>query len=194
MKKLLKQKVNHLESGLPGWVIIIAGALMVLSAISAINTGGVYEKVSATVPPVIMGLVNTLGVVVIYFGYIKGMKTLQKPLTALWWIAIGLNLAGFITTCLGPDYLGYGAAVAALLPLVYLPLGILLWIWYGGNLETVGVLMIVRILIMTLVPVVFYLLGWTESFSGLFIEDILTVAAELIYVWALLRVVWYSRA
>ena len=190
MKKLLKQKIDSLETGLPKWVIILSGVLMVLSAIAAINTSGVYDWVSGNVPPVLMGIVNTAGMVIIYFGYMKGMKGLQRPLTVLWWIAIGLNLAGFATTCLGPDYLGYSAAVAAFLPLVYLPLGVLLWIWYAGKLEQAGIWMIVRILIMTLVPVVFYLLGWDRGSAGIFIEDILTVAAELIYVWALLRVVW----
>ena len=188
MTKLLKQKIDRLDSGLPLVVIAACAVLMVLSVIASINTGGIGNWVLNNVPPVLLGIVNTAGMVVIYYGYLKGMKPLQKPLTVLWWIAIGLNLAGFVTTCLGPKYLGLGAAVAALLPLVYLPLGILIWIWYGGKLELVGIWMIVRILIMTLVPVIFYLLGWADTPAGTVIVDVLTVAADLAYVWVLMRV------
>ena len=100
---------------------------------------------------------------IVYYAYLRGMKPLQHPLTVLWWITIGFNILGFVFTCLGDSASMADAAVAAALPLIYLPLGILIMVWYRGNLEHAGILMIIRILVVSLVPVAFYLLGLLEK-------------------------------
>ncbi|MBQ7611280.1 MAG: hypothetical protein IJU74_09295 [Bacteroidales bacterium] len=84
--------------------------------------------------PALTGLINTAGMVVIYYAFLRGMKELIHPLSALWWIAIGINLLGFVFFCLGEAAHGLSAASATLLPLIYLPLGILLLVWYRGRL------------------------------------------------------------
>lgn len=78
-------------------------------------------------------------------------------------------------------------AVCRALPLIYLPLGILIMVWYRGNLEHAGILMIIRILVVSLVPVAFYLLGLLEKTSWRIIQEVITIGVELVYVWVLRR-------
>ena len=74
------------------------------------------------------------------------------------------------------------------MPLVYLPLGILIYIWYQGRLGQVGLWMVLRILIINLVPVLFYVAGLLDRSWGLLTMEVITIAAELWYAWVLRRV------
>ncbi len=77
------------------------------------------------------------------------------------------------------------AAVATALPLVYLPLGILMMVWYRGNLERAGLWMIIRILAVNLVPVAFFLMGLHEKTPWIILQEVITIGVELIYILAL---------
>lgn len=98
-----------------------------------------------------------------------------------------MNLLGFVLFCLGERAQGLSAITATLLPLIYLPLGILLLVWHRGNLGNTGMWMIVRILVVNLVPVFFYILGLIESKWGLIAMDLITISIEILYAWVLRR-------
>ncbi len=85
--------INHLESGLKRWIIEAAFAIMVISAIC--TTTSILNWMRAE-QPLVNALLQTLGMVVIYWAYLRGMKKLSRPLTTLWWLAITLNLLGFL--------------------------------------------------------------------------------------------------
>ena len=149
-------RIDYLDSGLSRPVIEAAIIIMYASAILS------YSPVSCWMSeriPFVQALINTVGMVIVYYAYLRGMKPLQHP----------------------------HAAVAAALPLIYLPLGILIMVWYRGHLEHAGILMIIRILVVSLVPVAFYLLGLLEKTSWRIIQEVITIGVELVYVWALRR-------
>ena len=125
-------QIDSLQSGLPRPVIEAAFVIMVLSAIC--TYGPVNTWMSSHIP-VVAGLVHTVGMVVIYYAFLRGMKGLPHPLTVLWWIAIGLNLCDFVILCLGESMAGLSAATATALPLIYIPLGAFLLVWYRGLLD-----------------------------------------------------------
>ena len=58
----------------------------------------------------------------------------------------------------------------------------------SGRLGKAGLWMIIRILIVNLIPVLFYVTGLLESSWGLAIMEIITISTELWYAWALRRV------
>ena len=68
---------------------------------------------------------------------------------------------GFVLECVGEPVSAVSAAVATALPL-----GILMMVWYRGNLERAGLWMIIRILAVNLVPVAFFLMGLLEKPPG----------------------------
>ncbi len=74
--------------------------------------------------------------------------------------------------------------VACALPLCYLPLGALIIIWYRGLLQRLGIWMIVRILVIFLLPIAWYMLGIGLSDITL---DAIIVIIELIYAWQFYR-------
>ena len=177
-------RIDYLDSGLSRPVIEAAIIIMYASAILS------YSPVSCWMSeriPFVQALINTVGMVIVYYAYLRGMKPLQHPLTVLWWITIGFNILGFVFTCLGDSASMADASVAASLPLIYLPLGILIIVWYRGNLEHAGILMIIRILVVSVVPVAFYLLGLLEKTSWRIIQEVITIGVELVYVWTLRR-------
>lgn len=184
------EQINALYSGLPRLLIESAFGMMVLSAIC--SYGPIQNRMISHIP-VLTGLINTAGMVVIYYAFLRGMKELTHPLSALWWIAIGMNLLGFVFFCLGESAHGLSAASATLLPLIYLPLGILLLVWYRGRLGNVGMWMIIRILVVNLVPVLFYVTGLVEFKWGLFVMELITISADLWYAWVLRRVLVLSH-
>jgi hypothetical protein len=180
-----KTRIDSLHSGFPTPVIEAAFIIMVLAAICSYGAlqSWLYQRI-----PVLLGLLNTVGMVTLYLAILRGMKPLPHPLTVLWWIAIGVNLLDFVVYCLGDAAHGIAAASAAALPLVYLPLGILIYIWYQGRLGQVGLWMVLRILIINLVPVLFYVAGLLDHPWALLTMEIITIAAELWYAWVLRRV------
>lgn len=177
--------IDYLDCGIPRWIIETAFGIMIIAALLCATP--TLDWMSQHMP-VTQSILNTVGMVVIYLCFLRGMKGLAHPLTALWWAAIVLNLLGFAVSCFGQTLESIGAATAAALPLVYLPLGFLLALWYRGRLASAGIWMVIRILIANLVPVLFYVTGWIQTQAGTIVMDVITVAADLVYAFMLRRV------
>ena len=180
-----KSQIDSLKSGLPRLVLDLAFVIMILAALCSYHS--VNEWMLAKVN-ILYAVLTTLGMVVIYYACMRGMKKLSHPLTWLWWVVIGMNLVGFVLSCCGDALHDVNAATATLLPLVYLPLGILLLVWYRGRLASVGHWMIIRILVVNLVPVFFYLAGLLETTWGVIVMEVITIGVDLWYAWVLRRV------
>lgn len=175
-------QVDSLQSGLPRPVIESAFAVMVISAICSYVPVNNWMYLHI---PVVLGLIHTVGEAVIYYAFLRGMKGLAHPLTALWWIAIVVNLCDFVIFCLGESMHDLSAATATALPLIYIPLGTLLMVWYRGRLGQVGFWTIIRILVTILVPVLFYVIGLLESSWGSAVMEIVTISVDIWYAWIL---------
>ena len=180
-----KTRIDSLESGLPHLVLNSAFVIMVLAALCSYHTVNEWLLAHA---PLLNAVLTTLGMVVIYYACLRGMKPLPHPLTWLWWAAIGLNLAGFVLSCFGEALHAVNAAAATALPLVYLPLGILLFVWYRGQLASAGLWMVIRILVVNLVPVFFYMAGLLDTTWGLIVMEVVTICVDIWYAWTLRRV------
>ena len=105
-----KTRIDSLHSGFPTPVIEAAFIIMVLAAICSYGAlqSWLYQRI-----PVLLGLLNTVGMVTLYLAILHGMKPLPHPLTVLWWIAVGVNLLDFVVYCLGDAAHGFAAASAA---------------------------------------------------------------------------------
>ena len=175
------RSINHLDSGLPQWVITAAFIIMVVAAICTVTQIDVWLKEHI---PVIIALINTVGMVTMYYATMRGMKRLYHPLTALWIIVLALNIISFISILIEAALPEVSFITACALPLAYLPLGALIIIWYRGRLQQVGIWMIVRILVTFLLPIAWFMLD-----IGLndLIMDAIIVIIELIYAWQFYR-------
>ena len=175
------RNINHLTHGLPQWVIIAAFIIMVAAAIGTITPIDRWFKDHASIA---IALINTVGMVTMYFAAMRGMKRLYRPLTALWIVVIALNIVSFFAILFEAALPEVSFIIACALPLCYLPLGALIAIWYRGQLQRLGIWMIVRILIIFLLPIAWYLTG-----IGLndYILDAIIVIIELIYAWLFYR-------
>lgn len=180
-----KRIINHLTSGLPQWVIIAALIIMVAAAICTITQIDSWFKEHASVA---IALINTVGMVTMYYATMRGMKRLYHPLTALWVIVIALNIISFVAIVFEEALPEVSFVVACALPLCYLPLGALIIIWYRGLLQRLGIWMIVRILVIFLLPIAWYMLGIGLSDITL---DAIIVIIELIYAWQFYRLLRY---
>lgn len=176
-----KRIINHLTSGLPQWVIIAAFIIMVAAAVCTITQIDSWFKEHASVA---IALINTVGMVTMYYATMLGMKRLYHPLTALWVIVIALNIISFFAILFEEALPEVSFVVACALPLCYLPLGALIIIWYRGLLQRLGIWMIVRILVIFLLPIAWYMLGIGLSDITL---DAIIVIIELIYAWQFYR-------
>ena len=176
-----KRIINHLTSGLPQWVIIAALIIMVAAAICTITQIDSWFKEHASVA---IALINTVGMVTMYYATMRGMKRLYHPLSALWIIVIALNIVSFVAILFEEALPEVSFVVACALPLCYLPLGALIIIWYRGLLQRLGIWMIVRILVIFLLPIAWYMLGIGLSDITL---DAIIVIIELIYAWQFYR-------
>lgn len=176
-----KRIINHLTSGLPQWVIIAAFIIMVAAAICTITQIDSWFKEHASVA---IALINTVGMVTMYYATMRGMKRLYHPLSALWIIVIALNIVSFVAILFEEALPEVSFVVACALPLCYLPLGALIIIWYRGLLQRLGIWMIVRILVIFLLPIAWYMLGIGLSDITL---DAIIVIIELIYAWQFYR-------
>lgn len=176
-----KRIINHLTSGLPQWVIIAAFIIMVAAAICTITQIDSWFKEHASVA---IALINTVGMVTMYYATMRGMKRLYHPLSALWIIVIALNIVSFVAIMFEEALPEVSFVVACALPLCYLPLGALIIIWYRGLLQRLGIWMIVRILVIFLLPIAWYMLGIGMSDITL---DAIIVIIELIYAWQFYR-------
>lgn len=175
------RNINHLTSGLPQWVITVAFIIMVAAAICTITQIDYWLKEHASA---VIALINTVGMVIMYYATMRGMKRLYRPLTALWIIVLALNIIGFLAIFFETALPEVSFITACALPLAYLPLGTLITIWYRGRMQQVGIWMIVRILVDFFLPIAWYMLG--IGLNDIFLDSIIVVT-ELIYAWQFYR-------
>ena len=175
------RNINHLNSGLPKWVITAGFIIMVVAAFFTITPIDRWFKDHA---PIVIALVNTVGMVLMYFAAMRGMKRLYHPLTALWIIVIALNIVGFFAIFFESTLDEFSFIIASALPLCYLPLGALIITWYRGQLQLLGMWMILRILVVVLLPIAWYMMG--IGLSDRFMDAIIVIV-ELIYAWQFYR-------
>lgn len=175
------RNINHLTSGLPQWVITVAFIIMVAAAICTITQIDYWLKEHASA---VIALINTVGMVIMYYATMRGMKRLYHPLTALWIIVLVLNIISFFAIFFETALPEVSFITACALPLAYLPLGTLITIWYRGRMQQVGIWMIVRILVDFFLPIAWYMLG--IGLNDIFLDSIIVVT-ELIYAWQFYR-------
>jgi hypothetical protein len=135
-----------------------------------------------------LAVIQTFGALVMYFGLMRGMKPLYRPMTVAWWIVIALNIAGFVPLLFPALMETVGLPIAVSLMLVYLPLGCAIAFCYRGRLRQVGIWMALYILISSIIPVVSYLLVGPESGLANLPMEIPTIAVIVIYGWVQRRV------
>lgn len=175
------RNINHLTSGLPQWVITVAFIIMVAAAICTITQIDYWLKEHASA---VIAIINTVGMLIMYYAAMRGMKRLYRPLTAMWIIVLVLNIISFISILIEPALPEVSFITACALPLAYLPLGTLITIWYRGRMQQVGIWMIVRILVDFFLPIAWYMLG--IGLNDIFLDSIIVVT-ELIYAWQFYR-------
>lgn len=184
-KTIAEQRcVNHVESGLPRWLIEMAFVCLILQGITTWTPILHWFMEHA---PILLAIIQTFGAVVMFYAVMQGMKSLYKPFTYLWWIVIGLNLAGFVTTSIPVINEIIGIPIAISLMLVYIPLGCSIAIFYRGRLQQVGIWMVLYILISAIIPVVWFLFANDSSPMDILLESS-TVGVVFIFAWMLRRV------
>ena len=175
-----KYRVNRMDSGLPRWLIEVAFVCYLLQA--AINWTPLMHWVEGHAP-LASAIIQTFGALVMYFGLMRGMKPLYKPMTAAWWVVIVLNIAGFLTMARPAIMYSVGLPIAVSLMVVYLPFGCTIAFCYRGRLRQVGIWMALYILISSIIPVLSYLLVGPESGLANLPMEIPTIAVIVIYAW-----------
>ena len=180
-----KYRVNHVDSGLPRWLIEAAFMCYLLQA--AINWTPLMHWMEAHAP-LASAIIQTFGPLVMYVGLMRGMRPLYRPMTVAWWMVIALNVAGFVTQMIPAITYTIGLPVAVSLMLVYLPFGCAIAYNYRGRLRQVGIWMALYILISSIIPVVSFLLVGPESGLDNLPMEISTIAVIIIYAWAQRRV------
>ena len=178
-------RVNHVDSGLPRWLIELAFLCYLLQA--AINWAPLMHWVEEHAP-LASAIIQPFGALVMYFGLMRGMKPLYRPMTAAWWIVIALNIAGFVPLLFPVLMETVGLPIAVSLMLIYLPLGSTIAYNYRGRLRHVGIWMALYITISAIIPVVSYLLVGPESGLANLPMEIPTIAVIVIYGWVQRRV------
>lgn len=185
--KKQNREVNSLDSGLKRLTIEIGFIIMVISAICTLSSVGDVMRGSLA-GTICLALINTVGMVILYYAMMRGMKPLYHPLKWMWIILIALNLLGFVTTFLiliDESLVIVDLVMAALLLMAYLPMGVLLIVWYDGKLGRLGIWMMARIIIVTLLPIAWFLLLGEIGERLLLLLDIIVLAVELIYAYML---------
>lgn len=178
--------VNHLDSGLPRWLIEAAFVCYLLQA--AINWSPLMHWMNGAHLSWVRAIIQTFGALVMYYGLLQGMKPLYCPLTVWWWLVIALNLAGFLAELIPVLMYSVGLPVAVSLMLVYLPLGSAIIYNYRGKLRMVGLWMVLYILISSIIPVVSFLIVGPDSGLANLPMEIPTIAVIVIYAWMQRRV------
>ena len=178
--------VNHVDSGLPRWLIEAAVVCYLLQAV--LNWAPLLHWMNDAHLSWLRGIVQTFGPVVMYVGLMRGMKPLYRPLTVWWWLVIALNLAGFVTELIPAIMFSVGLPVAVSLMLVYVPLGSLIIFNYRGRLRQVGLWMVLYIMISSIIPVVSFLLVGPDSGLANLPMEIPTIAVIVVYAWVQRRV------
>jgi hypothetical protein len=180
-----KYRVDYVESGLPRWLIEVAFVCYLLQA--AINWTPLMHWMEEHAP-LASAIIQTFGALVMYFGLMRGMKPLYMPMTAAWWIVIVLNIAGFVPLLFPSLIEVLGLPVAVSLMLVYLPFGCTIAYNYRGRLRQVGIWMALYILISSIIPVLWFLLGGYDSKIITYLMEISTIGVIIIYAWVQRRV------
>ena len=184
-KTIAEQRcVNHVESGLPRWLIEMAFVCLILQGITTWTPILHWFMEHA---PILLAIIQTCGAVVMFYAVMQGMKSLYKPFTYLWWIVIALNLGGFVTTSIPVINEIIGIPIAISLMLVYIPLGCSIAIFYRGRLQQVGIWMVLYILISAIIPVVWFLFANDSSLMDILLESS-TIGVVFIFAWMLRRV------
>ncbi len=178
--------VNHVDSGLPRWLIEAAFVSFLLQA--AVTYTPLANRMAVAHLSWVCAIVKTFGALVMYVGLMRGMKSLYRPFTVWWWIVIALNLAGFVTDLIPAITYSIGLPIAVSLMLVYIPLGSSIAFNYRGRLHQVGFWMVLYILISCIIPVVSYLLVGPGSDLANLPMEIATTAVVVVYAWMLRRV------
>ena len=173
---------NHVDSGLPRWLIEAAFLCFLLQAASNWTPLMHWLENHALAA---LAFVQTFGAVTMYIALLRGMRLLYRPFTVGWWIVIVLNLAGFVTQMIPSVMYSIGLPIAVSLMLVYLPFGCLIAFCYRGRLRQVGIWMALYILISSIVPVLSYLLFGPESGMANLPLEIPTIGVIVIYAWAM---------
>jgi len=175
-----KSRVNHVDSGLPRWLIEVAFVCYLLQAASNWTPVMHWMEEHASMA---LAFVQTFGAVVMYFALLRGMRPLYRPFTVVWWIVIALNLVG-IVPYFAPELLyTIGLPLAIALMLVYLPFGCLIAFSYRCWLRQVGVWMALYILISSIIPVLSFLIFGPESGIANLPLEIPTIGVIIIYAW-----------
>ncbi len=180
-----KYRVNHVNSGLPRWLIEAAFFSYLLQA--AINYTPLMQWIEANAPTA-SAAIQTFGALVMYYGLMRGMKQLYRPMTMVWWIVIALNIAGFVPLMFPFLKETVGLPIAVSLILVYLPFGISIAFNYRGRLCQVGIWMALYILISSTIPIISFLLVGQESGLNNLAMEIPTITVIVIYAWVQRRV------
>ena len=180
-----KYWVDYVESGLPRWLIEAAFVSYLLQA--AINWTPLMHWMEEHAP-LASATIQTFGALVMYYGLMRGMKPLYRPMTVAWWIVIALNVAGFVPLLFPVLMATVGLSVAVSLMLVYLPFGCTIAYNYRGRLRQVGIWMALYILISSIIPVISFLLVGPESGLANLSMEIPTIAVIIIYAWVQRRV------
>ena len=180
-----KYDVDHVESGLPRWLIELAFVCYLVQA--ACNWTPLMHWMESHASTA-LAIIQTLGAMVMYIGLLRGMKSLYRPFKIWWWLVIALNLAGFFTVLIPAIMYSIGLPVSISLMLVYLPLGSLIAISYRGRLRQVGIWMVLYILISSIVPVLSFLIFGPESGLANLPLEIPTIGVIIIYAWVQRRV------
>ena len=180
-----KYRVNHVDSGLPRWLIEAAFVCYLLQAVT--NWTPLMHWIEEHVLWA-LGFIQTFGALVMYFGLMRGMKPLYRPYTIIWWIVIALNIAGLLPYIIPQLFLKFGLPLATSLMLVYLPFGSLIALSYRGRLCQVGIWMALYILISSIVPILWYLLGGLGLDIVDYIMEFSTMGVIIIYAWVQRRV------
>ena len=110
-----KSLVNHVDSGLPRWLIEAAFVCYLLQAV--VNYAPLIHWMNDASLSWVRAIIQTFGAVVMYVGLLRGMKPLYRPMTVAWWIVIALNVAGFFTETIPAIMFSIGLPVAVSLML-----------------------------------------------------------------------------
>ena len=170
--------INKVESGVPRWLIEVGFLFFV---VQAINTSyDVSEWVNANGLQVPVWFIVLAGDMILYYATMRGMKSLVRPFTVLWWIFMVVVAAGDITSMFPESIIDLALAVAT--PLVYLPLGFAITYFYRGWLQWVGILMILHMVTMIILPIMLY------DLIPYVIVDIIGVAVVIALGWTMRKV------
>ena len=170
--------INKVKSGLPRWLIEIGFVLYVVQALY--TEGNISKWVIGNGLQVPMSMIILVSDMILFCGVMRGMKTLIRPFTLLWWIFIIVIAAGDIAFADPDSFLNLALAVAT--PLVYLPLGFAITFFYRGWLQWVGVLMIAHMVTMIVLPIMLF------DIVPFIVTDIIGVITQVALGWMMRKV------